>query len=155
MVLYFFFFQAEDGIRDKLVTGVQTCALPIAQGSDGRGGERQDAEDRDGLAHAPLRPRLLRQADRSHQAGRRARRPGRQGGRHGADRRDAAAVEDQAVARGRNRRAREGAAGISRGGSSCLLEVTSVSSCSTASFPLASLAPAAGSSPVFGGAAKP
>src|SRR5205823_8069983 len=27
----FFFFQAEDGIRDKLVTGVQTCALPISQ----------------------------------------------------------------------------------------------------------------------------
>src|SRR5205823_11348243 len=27
--LCFFFFQAEDGIRDKLVTGVQTCALPI------------------------------------------------------------------------------------------------------------------------------
>src|SRR5215216_1776403 len=26
---YFFFFQAEDGIRDDLVTGVQTCALPI------------------------------------------------------------------------------------------------------------------------------
>src|SRR5205823_6711042 len=25
----YFFFQAEDGIRDKLVTGVQTCALPI------------------------------------------------------------------------------------------------------------------------------
>src|SRR5687767_15179562 len=27
-----FFFQAEDGIRDKLVTGVQTCALPISAG---------------------------------------------------------------------------------------------------------------------------
>src|SRR5258708_28361480 len=27
---YFFFFQAEDGIRDDLVTGVQTCALPIS-----------------------------------------------------------------------------------------------------------------------------
>src|SRR2546425_5250420 len=27
--LNLFFFQAEDGIRDKLVTGVQTCALPI------------------------------------------------------------------------------------------------------------------------------
>src|SRR5687767_15864703 len=27
--LFIFFFQAEDGIRDKLVTGVQTCALPI------------------------------------------------------------------------------------------------------------------------------
>src|SRR2546425_1194377 len=29
---FFFFFQAEDGIRDKLVTGVQTCALPISGG---------------------------------------------------------------------------------------------------------------------------
>src|SRR5205823_6887160 len=29
LVVFFFFFQAEDGIRDKLVTGVQTCALPI------------------------------------------------------------------------------------------------------------------------------
>src|SRR5207248_4357208 len=26
----FFFFQAEDGIRDRTVTGVQTCALPIS-----------------------------------------------------------------------------------------------------------------------------
>src|SRR2546430_9049608 len=29
--LYFFFFQAEDGIRDLTVTGVQTCALPICE----------------------------------------------------------------------------------------------------------------------------
>src|SRR5258706_2408376 len=29
-VLFFFFFQAEDGIRDWSVTGVQTCALPIS-----------------------------------------------------------------------------------------------------------------------------
>src|SRR5207247_6277231 len=28
---FFFFFQAEDGIRDPLVTGVQTCALPISR----------------------------------------------------------------------------------------------------------------------------
>src|SRR5260370_27515102 len=27
--MFFFFFQAEDGIRDSSVTGVQTCALPI------------------------------------------------------------------------------------------------------------------------------
>src|SRR5699024_11929807 len=27
----FFFFQAEDGIRDRNVTGVQTCALPISE----------------------------------------------------------------------------------------------------------------------------
>src|SRR2546429_8936231 len=29
---FFFFFQAEDGIRDVAVTGVQTCALPISAG---------------------------------------------------------------------------------------------------------------------------
>src|SRR2546429_3320041 len=29
LVCVFFFFQAEDGIRDVAVTGVQTCALPI------------------------------------------------------------------------------------------------------------------------------
>src|SRR6266536_1009750 len=47
---FFFFFQAEDGIRDPLVTGVQTCALPIfqrglhrsaAQEGRGRGGARE------------------------------------------------------------------------------------------------------------------
>src|SRR5690348_10096992 len=30
LCLFFFFFQAEDGIRDGRVTGVQTCALPIS-----------------------------------------------------------------------------------------------------------------------------
>src|SRR5688572_32456239 len=30
--MWFFFFQAEDGIRDLTVTGVQTCALPIYPG---------------------------------------------------------------------------------------------------------------------------
>src|SRR2546427_3886976 len=29
LCVFFFFFQAEDGIRDLTVTGVQTCALPI------------------------------------------------------------------------------------------------------------------------------
>src|SRR5690349_23315605 len=29
-IIYLFFFQAEDGIRDLYVTGVQTCALPIS-----------------------------------------------------------------------------------------------------------------------------
>src|SRR5256885_11136832 len=32
MSVYLFFFQAEDGIRDYKVTGVQTCALPILRG---------------------------------------------------------------------------------------------------------------------------
>src|SRR3989449_10213360 len=31
MLILFFFFQAEDGIRDVAVTGVQTCALPISR----------------------------------------------------------------------------------------------------------------------------
>src|SRR5437879_12726812 len=35
----FFFFQAEDGIRDTSVTGVQTCALPICGAG---GGDRAD-----------------------------------------------------------------------------------------------------------------
>src|SRR5207247_7398285 len=45
-----FFFQAEDGIRDPLVTGVQTCALPISLESVRRelvrrAGERRRAEE--------------------------------------------------------------------------------------------------------------
>src|SRR5205823_9336051 len=44
-----FFFQAEDGIRDKLVTGVQTCALPICPPIVAREG-----------AHDKLAPRSAR-----------------------------------------------------------------------------------------------
>src|SRR5207253_4894652 len=33
--VFFFFFQAEDGIRDGHVTGVQTCALPICIAAHG------------------------------------------------------------------------------------------------------------------------
>src|SRR6267378_4919560 len=33
LLVFFFFFQAEDGIRDLYVTGVQTCALPIFAGA--------------------------------------------------------------------------------------------------------------------------
>src|SRR5471032_3506143 len=36
-LMLFFFFQAEDGIRDRDVTGVQTCALPISTQRDIRG----------------------------------------------------------------------------------------------------------------------
>src|SRR5690606_40086725 len=36
-VVFLFFFQAEDGIRDFHVTGVQTCALPISRSSSGAG----------------------------------------------------------------------------------------------------------------------
>src|SRR5437868_10542258 len=36
--LFFFFFQAEDGIRDRNVTGVQTCALPISAANSQQSG---------------------------------------------------------------------------------------------------------------------
>src|SRR5256885_19150 len=42
---WYFFFQAEDGIRDYKVTGVQTCALPISRSETSSGGG----------GHAPIR----------------------------------------------------------------------------------------------------
>src|SRR5438552_18586321 len=81
-MLVCFFFQAEDGIRDDLVTGVQTCALPISRSRvpptrllarEGRWTEpllanvelsierdvvdEADTADEDGPAHEGARPR--------------------------------------------------------------------------------------------------
>src|SRR5256885_8426478 len=53
----FFFFQAEDGIRDYKVTGVQTCALPICfqrRRGKRRVAEHVDAGHRGGLHGAPV-----------------------------------------------------------------------------------------------------
>src|SRR6266704_4013480 len=52
MVL-FFFFQAEDGIRDRNVTGVQTCALPIygAEGANHQPGADQQNQSERHLYH--------------------------------------------------------------------------------------------------------
>src|SRR2546427_3177759 len=58
VLLLFFFFQAEDGIRDLTVTGVQTCALPIYLRAPYRAAMRR-AGDR---AMEPLQGRL---ADRN------------------------------------------------------------------------------------------
>src|SRR2546427_4918588 len=49
--LLFFFFQAEDGIRDLTVTGVQTCALPICIG-EGPSLDKALTIDQDGHAVA-------------------------------------------------------------------------------------------------------
>src|SRR2546422_3720672 len=46
MAIFFFFFQAEDGIRDVAVTGVQTCALPIFGDGEGRQDRRARQEER-------------------------------------------------------------------------------------------------------------
>src|SRR6266536_2289837 len=61
---HFFFFQAEDGIRDPLVTGVQTCALPIS----GR------ARARRRLRRRPGRPERRSAAGRRDHRGLRRRR---------------------------------------------------------------------------------
>src|SRR5437879_13386501 len=56
--MYFvcFFFQAEDGIRDTSVTGVQTCALPISVRRDEGGGTRSGRREGEGDRLDP-RPR--------------------------------------------------------------------------------------------------
>src|SRR5437867_13102229 len=43
-MLVVFFFQAEDGIRDRTVTGVQTCALPIFGQAEPHEGQHGDGE---------------------------------------------------------------------------------------------------------------
>src|SRR5437879_13250049 len=48
---FVFFFQAEDGIRDTSVTGVQTCALPILVIQKRHGHGRDDAAERARGAH--------------------------------------------------------------------------------------------------------
>src|SRR2546430_2920846 len=71
--LCFFFFQAEDGIRDLTVTGVQTCALPIsavlgAAAGRVRGAGARARIDRSlrtrRLYHQPARPRNRRSGER-------------------------------------------------------------------------------------------
>src|SRR3989441_8378688 len=59
LVYYFFFFQAEDGIRDKLVTGVQTCALPIWSRPHGPAGitKARHSYTRGGRRRARYHPR--------------------------------------------------------------------------------------------------
>src|SRR5256885_5443909 len=67
LVFFFFFFQAEDGIRDYKVTGVQTCALPIslpAQRGRFYRGTVQHRQLR--AAHTPVRAAMRSRARRAH-----------------------------------------------------------------------------------------
>src|SRR2546430_4421204 len=83
---FFFFFQAEDGIRDLTVTGVQTCALPISLSRP----------------EGPAVPRSFRQSRRrphlfARCSQRSSRRRGRHGRRHGKIRRLAGRSEERRV----------------------------------------------------------
>src|SRR5437868_8305542 len=79
-----FFFQAEDGIRDRNVTGVQTCALPISRlGVHGAGavhllalGERGDEQPQRHVRRAEQEEAGIAEEDRSEE-----RRVGKEGRR--------------------------------------------------------------------------
>src|SRR5207253_4744582 len=79
-----FFFQAEDGIRDGHVTGVQTCALPISSGT-GRGSPGCGAVRR-GTPPRPTasRPRAPGDAESGRAVGTQ---PGQDDGRRSEERR--------------------------------------------------------------------
>src|SRR5207253_3396098 len=59
-MIVFLFFQAEDGIRDGHVTGVQTCALPIFEVRRQPAVQRGDAARRREPRRAPVRRPLVR-----------------------------------------------------------------------------------------------
>src|SRR5690348_18383403 len=79
---FFFFFQAEDGIRDGRVTGVQTCALPISgvEGLAARAADRANGEGLDagtvgrdsGVGAGHLEQRDARGAERQARVGARS-----------------------------------------------------------------------------------
>src|SRR5256885_4066176 len=82
-----FFFQAEDGIRDYKVTGVQTCALPICHYAVALRDDLLEAQQRSG--HVVLRRRRRRQGvTKNH--------------RHEVE--DAAAIKETAPLRSEERR---------------------------------------------------
>src|SRR5437879_11619852 len=65
--LFFFFFQAEDGIRDTSVTGVQTCALPIYESGPTRARE-PDAASAGGAERIDAGRLSLARCGRPHRA---------------------------------------------------------------------------------------
>src|SRR5207249_7231943 len=79
-IFFFFFFQAEDGIRDRNVTGVQTCALPIcADRARGANAARLPSGARGAPASRPRGPRPSAGVPHPHPPGGRA--PGAEIGR--------------------------------------------------------------------------
>src|SRR5688500_19858876 len=61
-----FVFQAEDGIRDYKVTGVQTCALPIFRSSINASallGNGTNVESSNATANRPIAPNVIKYSD--------------------------------------------------------------------------------------------
>src|SRR6266705_2047948 len=80
-MVVFFFFQSEDGIRDRTVTGVQTCALPILRGRSRSGPQHRLDHRTESVDRARHRPR--NQPGERARAGRRQRLHGLGRGAHG------------------------------------------------------------------------
>src|SRR5437764_12852412 len=68
----FFFFQAEDGIRDTSVTGVQTCALPISRSSTAPSSPRERTAARVASASGPS-PRITQRRSEERRVGKECR----------------------------------------------------------------------------------
>src|SRR5688500_20394500 len=66
--MLYFFFQAEDGIRDYKVTGVQTCALPIYGGERGEHAAADVLETEDVVERRRRLDREVAQIDRRGRA---------------------------------------------------------------------------------------
>src|SRR5438046_10581969 len=79
VVYFFFFFQAEDGIRDWSVTGVQTCALPICRHLHPRGAAHTPRCDLAVLARHTDVPALRRRDPHGARAVAQPQRPERPG----------------------------------------------------------------------------
>src|SRR3712207_9069505 len=92
MLLFFFFFQAEDGIRDIGVTGVQTCALPIW-----RVGRRRPEDP-----VPPRRDRRARLAKRRTRRAKRATRPGETRNSPGETRNSPGVADRKSVVEGKS-----------------------------------------------------
>src|SRR5258708_24269250 len=72
IMFFFFFFQAEDGIRVDLVTGVQTCALPISPRNRPFGGPRFRSATACATSHVISRTRRANSSFSSPEYARRA-----------------------------------------------------------------------------------
>src|SRR5207244_7239046 len=100
-VVCFFFFQAEDGIRDDLVTGVQTCALPISSSIRNCGSSTSSSACGAMLPCSRRAHRTAARKDDGHAT-------------HRRDRGDARAVR-RGAARSEERRGGEGGSGVGGG----------------------------------------
>src|SRR2546422_8136091 len=95
MMFVFFFFQAEDGIRDVAVTGVQTCALPISDNEE-RGAPRNHRGEEELRQEQRALPEVAPPRLPEEEGAVARRRPGEDEGGEGQEGDDLAAAQERA-----------------------------------------------------------